>query len=76
MRLDLRSIRALALVAWAGVFTWLWVSGESVRYLGPRTQWVVPVGAIGLTLCSPHAPTSRPGSPCARVSAWPAWFCR
>jgi putative membrane protein len=52
MRLDLRSIRALALVAWAGVFSWLWVSGESVRYLGPRTQWVVPVGAIGLTLAA------------------------
>ena len=52
MRLDLRSIRALALVAWAGVFAWLWISGESVRYLGPRTQWVVPVGAIGLTLAA------------------------
>lgn len=52
MRLDLRSIRALALVAWAGVFAWLWITGESVRYLGPRTQWVVPVGAIGLTLAA------------------------
>ena len=52
MRLDLRSIRALALVAWAGVFAWLWVTGESVRYLGPRTQWVVPVGAIGLTIAA------------------------
>ena len=52
MRLDRRSIRALALVAWAGVFAWLWVTGESVRYLGPRTQWVVPVGAIGLTLAA------------------------
>ena len=52
MRLDLRSIRALALVAWAAVFTWLWASGESVRYLGPRTQWVVPVGALGLTLAA------------------------
>jgi putative membrane protein len=52
MRLDLRSIRALALVAWAGVFAWLWATGESVRYLGPRTQWVVPVGAIGLTLAA------------------------
>jgi putative membrane protein len=52
MRLDLRSIRALALVAWAGVFAWLWMTGESVRYLGPRTQWVVPVGAIGLTLAA------------------------
>jgi putative membrane protein len=52
MRLDRRSIRALALVAWAGVFAWLWMSGESVRYLGPRTQWVVPVGAIGLALAA------------------------
>jgi putative membrane protein len=52
MRLDLRSLRALALVAWAGVFAWLWATGESVRYLGPRTQWVVPVGAIGLTLAA------------------------
>jgi uncharacterized repeat protein (TIGR03943 family) len=52
MRLDIRTIRALALVAWAGVFTWLWATGESVRYLGPRTQWVVPVGAIGLTLAA------------------------
>jgi hypothetical protein len=50
MRLDVRSVRALVLVAWAALFTWLWVSGESVRYLGPRTQWVIPVGAIGLAL--------------------------
>jgi uncharacterized repeat protein (TIGR03943 family) len=52
MRLDVRTIRALVLVAWAGLFTWLWASGESVRYLGPRTQWVVPVGALGLTLAA------------------------
>jgi putative membrane protein len=52
MRLDLRSARALTLIAWAGLFIWLWLSGESVRYLGPRTQWVVPVGAVGLTLAA------------------------
>jgi putative membrane protein len=52
MRLDRRSIRALALVAWAGLFAWMWATGESVRYLGPRTQWVVPVGALGLTLAA------------------------
>jgi putative membrane protein len=50
--LDRRSLRALALVAWAALFAWLWVSGESVRSLGPRTQWVVPVGAIGLSLAA------------------------
>jgi len=52
MRLDLRSIRAVGLAAWAALFGWLWLSGESVRYLGPRTQWVVPIGAIGLTLAA------------------------
>jgi putative membrane protein len=52
MRLDRRSIRALALVFWAGLFAWLWATGESVRYLGPRTEWVVPVGALGLTLAA------------------------
>jgi uncharacterized repeat protein (TIGR03943 family) len=52
MRLDRRTIHALALVAWAGVFAWLWLTGESVRYLGPRTQWVVPVGAIGLAFAA------------------------
>jgi uncharacterized repeat protein (TIGR03943 family) len=52
MRLDLRSIRAIGLAAWGALFGWLWLSGESVRYLGPRTQWVVPLGAIGLTLAA------------------------
>jgi putative membrane protein len=52
MRLDLRSIRAVGLAAWGALFGWLWLSGESVRYLGPRTQWVIPVGAIGLTLAA------------------------
>ena len=52
MRLDRRSIRAIGLTAWGALFGWLWLSGESVRYLGPRTQWVVPLGAIGLTLAA------------------------
>ena len=39
-------------MAWGALFAWLWLSGESVRYLGPRTQWVVPVGALGLTLAA------------------------
>jgi putative membrane protein len=50
--LDTRTVRALALAAWALLFLWLWMSGESVRYLGPRTEWVVPVGAIGLGLAA------------------------
>ena len=65
MRLDLRSVRAVGLVAWGALFGWLWLSGESVRYLGPRTQWVVPVGAIGLTLAAIgylHATRNAPSS--------------
>lgn len=67
MRLDLRAVRAIVLVAWGALFGWLWLSGESVRYLGPRTQWVVPLGAVGLTLAAigylratRAAPSSRP----------------
>jgi putative membrane protein len=52
MRLNLRAVRAIALFAWGALFGWLWLSGESVRYLGPRTQWVVPLGAVGLTLAA------------------------
>jgi uncharacterized repeat protein (TIGR03943 family) len=52
MRLDLRAVRAIGLLAWGALFGWLWLSGESVRYLGPRTQWVVPLGAVGLTLAA------------------------
>jgi uncharacterized membrane protein len=65
MRLDLRSIRAVGLAAWGALFGWLWLSGESVRYLGPRTQWVIPVGAIGLTLAAAgyvHATRDMPSS--------------
>lgn len=33
---------------WSGVFAWLWLSGEMTRYLGPRTYWVAPFGALAL----------------------------
>jgi uncharacterized repeat protein (TIGR03943 family) len=65
MRLDLRAVRAIGLLAWGVLFAWLWTSGESVRYLGPRTQWVVPVGAVGLTVAAVgylHATRARPSS--------------
>ncbi|MET0614336.1 MAG: hypothetical protein ABW142_02740 [Thermoleophilaceae bacterium] len=66
MKLDLRTVRAIGLIAWGALFGWLWLTGESVRYLGPRTQWVVPVGAVGLTLAAAgylratrHEPSAR-----------------
>jgi putative membrane protein len=43
-----RSARALVLAFWSAFFAYLWVSDEMVRYLGPRTYWVVPFGCITL----------------------------
>lgn len=48
MRGDL--VRPLALLAWSGFLFHLWFSGEHVRYVGVRTWWVVPFGAIALGL--------------------------
>jgi uncharacterized repeat protein (TIGR03943 family) len=47
-----RVVRALALAVWAGFFDWLWLSGSWVRFVGPRTSWVVPFGALLLTLAA------------------------
>jgi putative membrane protein len=41
--------RAAVLAAWAAFFAVLWITGETTRYLGPRTSWVVTFGTI--TLC-------------------------
>ena len=62
-----RLTRAVALTAWSGFFVWLWVSGEMSRYLGPRTYWVIPFGAVVLggaalmQLSAIKAPVPRPG---------------
>jgi uncharacterized repeat protein (TIGR03943 family) len=51
MRLDwVRLVRGGALLAWAGFFDWLWLSGRAGDYVGPRTAWVVPFGGIVLTI--------------------------
>ena len=50
MKLQRRTGRAFVLFAWAGFFMWLWLSGELSRYVGPRTDWVIPFGAITLTV--------------------------
>jgi uncharacterized repeat protein (TIGR03943 family) len=44
-----RALRATGLVAWAAFFDYLWLSGRSADYVGPRTTWVVVFGAIALT---------------------------
>jgi uncharacterized repeat protein (TIGR03943 family) len=47
-----RALRGTGLVAWAVFFDYLWLSGRSVDYVGPRTTWVVAFGAIALTAAS------------------------
>lgn len=50
MSVDARIARGGVLALWALFFLVLWASGTSDRYLGPRTQWIVPFGAVVLTL--------------------------
>jgi len=47
---DARIVRGAVLGAWAFFFLVLWVTDGTSRYLGSRTQWVVPFGAVVLTL--------------------------
>lgn len=47
-----RVARVLVLGAWTTFFVWLSTSGEVVRYIGPRTQWVVFFGTAALTMAT------------------------
>ncbi len=43
-----RTLRAAAIAAWGGFFIYLWASGRATTYIGPKTSWVVALGAITL----------------------------
>lgn len=45
-----RIVRGLALAAWGAFFVYLWASGRATTYIGPKTAWVVTLGAITLPL--------------------------
>jgi uncharacterized repeat protein (TIGR03943 family) len=47
-----RFARAGVLGAWAAFFTVVWFSGDTSRYLGERTMWVVPFGAVATGLAA------------------------
>ncbi|HWC32405.1 MAG TPA: TIGR03943 family protein [Actinomycetota bacterium] len=47
-----RVASGVGLVAWAAAFWFLLVSGRTQLYLGSRTEWVVPLGAVALTLAA------------------------
>ena len=51
--LDRRSaLKLLVLASWAGLSWFLLLTGRTSVYLSPRTDWVVPVGAVILTLAT------------------------
>ena len=54
-----RVLRGVVLAAWGAFFVWLLVSGEVLRYIGPRTQWVVVFGAVALIAVAVGFWTSR-----------------
>ena len=45
-----RVLDCLALGSWAGVFWWLLIADRTSLFLSTRTAWVVPAGAILLTV--------------------------
>lgn len=62
----MRLLRLFALGLWTLLFWWLWLSGESVRFVGPRTWWVVPLGAVGLAVTTIGTAFSRTSDEVAR----------
>jgi uncharacterized repeat protein (TIGR03943 family) len=50
MRITAGRVRAVVTAGWAVFFYVLWFTGTSDRYLGARTQWLVPFGAVTLTV--------------------------
>ena len=47
-----RVLSAIALGAWAGLFWFLIVGDRTSLYLSSRTSWVVPMGAVVLTIAT------------------------
>ena len=45
-----RLLRALGLLGWAAFFDYLWLADAASRYVGERTGWVIPFGAIVLSV--------------------------
>ncbi|MBA3690077.1 MAG: TIGR03943 family protein [Actinobacteria bacterium] len=47
-----RVLGGIVLAAWAAMFWFLFLSGRVFLYLSTRTSWVVPIGAVLLTLAA------------------------
>jgi uncharacterized repeat protein (TIGR03943 family) len=68
MTLDRRNVRILVLVTWSVFLLWLWLTGEAVRYLGPRTEWLVPFGGLALGLAAAAYARTPANGPPARLT--------
>ena len=63
-----------ALGAWAALFWWLMLTGRTSLYLSTRTDWVVPVGAVLLTISAVgRLALARVDSP-ERIEPRAAWI--
>ena len=63
----------LTLAAWAGLFWFLMASERTSFYLSSRTDWLVPVGAVLLTVAAlgrALSLRSRTAEPLRRTDAW------
>jgi uncharacterized repeat protein (TIGR03943 family) len=60
-------LRIAVTAAWAVFFYLLWLTGTSDRYLGARTQWLVPFGAVTLTVVVALAARSWRAGPALRA---------
>lgn len=63
-----RTARIVTVGAWSAFFWVVWLSGDAGRYLGERTLWVVPFGALATALALiglllQRGPTDRPLHP-------------
>ena len=72
-----RVAQAVGLAAWAALFWFLLLSDRTLLYLSSRTAWVVPVGAITLTIAAAGrlaTARARNPQPLGRRAAWSVAF--
>jgi uncharacterized repeat protein (TIGR03943 family) len=50
--LSRRTVRLVVLGGWSLCLLALWFAGDIDKYLGPRTAWVIPAGAITLSIAT------------------------
>src|SRR4029079_6011343 len=58
----MRVATGLVLLGWAAMFTTLWLTGRTYLYLSSRTAWLVPMGAVIMSVAAGgRLWTGRPG---------------